>query len=440
MEKCVLGCILLDPSCLLRIAPTLAKDDFYAEPHRTIYAAMLDLLARHVPIDLVTVTSHLQDAGAIEAAGGVGAIAELTEFVPTASHVDEYAAIVASKAYQRRLIHFAYDVQMLAYKADADPSEVRERAEKMLLDMSRGGKSGGMHTLSEILNETYEAMAAAADSADPTSRFVFTGFRDLDNLLGGMEPSDLVILAARPSIGKTALALTIAQRVAEGGKSVGIFSLEMGRQQLARRLLSAEARIDGWKLRANKLSEIEHGEIATAMSTLRDLPLSIFDSSGVSLMELRSQARRMKMERGLDLLVVDYIQLMTSANARDGRTAEVSEISRGMKILARELDVPILCLSQLSRAVETRDSKIPNLSDLRESGSIEQDADTVIFLYRDDYYDPMSTRPGEVDLHLKKNRNGPTGRVTLRFDNKTTSFRDLDALPAPAPSTLPFAA
>lgn len=427
-EKCVLGSILLDPTCLLRISVVLMAKDFYLEAHRHIYGAMLDLMHARTPIDLLTVTNKLEETKLVEAVGGKGAIAELTEFVPTASHADEYAEIVGGKAYQRRLIEFGNDVQTLAFKPDADPTEVRERAETLLLEMGRSRRRSSMMTLGEVLNETYTKIAEAEDATDPNARFIFTGFTDLDMKLGGMEKSDMVVIAARPGMGKTAIALTIARNVANAKKRVGIFSLEMSRQQIARRLLASESGVDGWKLRANRYEKGEQERVTDAIGAIHELPILIFDTSGVSLMELRSHARRAQMEGGLDLLIIDYLQLM-SGRGGDNRATEVSEISRGVKALARELDIPIIALSQLNRAVEGRDSKIPNLSDLKESGSIEQDANMVLMLYRDDYYNEQSLQPGVVEVHIKKNRDGATGKVGLRFDRSTTTFRDI--LPPP---------
>jgi len=424
-EKCVLGSILLDPECITGVSGIIERDDFYVLAHRTIYQAMLDLHRLHTPIDLLTVCNLLEERREITDVGGKGAVAELTEFVPTASHAEEYAEIVHGKAYQRRLIRVGTDISTLAFQPDADPVEVNSRAESILLELRNRDRRLRMDTLAEVFNETYDGLAAAADRNGVTSRFLATGFHDLDAMLAGIERSDLVILAARPAMGKTALAINIGQNIATSGQKVGVFSLEMSKQQLARRILSTAARVDGWKLRAGKLTDDERQRVIDAIERLHALPITIFDRSGVSLQDLRSRARRMKLERGLDFLIIDYLQLMAGNNPHN-RVQEVSEISRGLKVLARELDVPILCLSQLSRGVESRDNKVPNLSDLRESGSIEQDADVVLMLYRDDYYNDRSDRPGEVELHVKKNRNGPTGKVLLRFDRHTTEFRSLD--------------
>jgi len=429
-EKCVLGSILLEPECITLVSEILDRDDFYVVAHRTIYQAMLDLHRRHTPVDLLTVCNLLEERKEIVDVGGKSAIAELTEFVPTASHAEKYAEIVHSKAYQRRLITVGTDISALAFQPDADPAEVNSRAEAILLELRTRDRRLRMETLGDVFNETYDGLAAAADDDGTTSRFLSTGFHDLDTMLAGIERSDLVILAARPSIGKTALAINVAQNIATGGKHVGVFSLEMSKQQLVRRILSTAAKVDGWKLRSGQLSDAERQRVVDAIERLHTLPITIFDRSGLSLADLRTRARRMKLERGLDFLVIDYLQLMAGNNPHN-RVQEVSEMSRGLKTLARELDVPILCLSQLSRGVESRDNKIPNLSDLRESGSIEQDADVVLMLYRDDYYNDRSDRPGEVELHVKKNRNGPTGKVLLRFDRTTTEFRSIDVMHAP---------
>lgn len=427
-EKCVLGCILLDNATLPAVTSILTAEDFYAEAHRAVFTAMIALHQAHVVVDLLTLTAKLEDTGTLDRAGGRSAVAELTEFVPTASHVEEYAAIVYDKATKRRLIHLGSDIAALGFDADADATALREKAEYLVMDLQKRRSRAQADTVGDVVDETYEQLADALESTSGAPRFIYTGFGAVDGLLNGLEPTDLFILAARPAMGKTSLALSIALNVARAGKHVGVFSLEMGRHQLVNRLLSSLSGVDGWKLRAKKLNERELDAVRGAMSQVHGLPLYIVDTSSVTLSELRSRARKLQLERGLDFLVIDYVQLLSAGDGRRGRTEEVSEISRGLKALAKELSVPILALSQLSRAVESRDNKVPNLSDLRESGSLEQDADLVAFIYRDDYYREISDRPGEAELHVRKNRNGPTGKVLLAFDKATTTFRGLDTL------------
>jgi len=425
-EKSVLGSILLDQEAIIRVSELLAKDDFYFDAHRITYAAMLDLYRARRPIDLTTLQARLIERDELTLAGGIAELAALTEFVPTASNAEEYARIVHDHATRRRIIEAGYEIQRLAFDLEAEPQIVRDRSEQLLTDIRRSHARTKIDSLRDLFDAQYERMAAAMEG-EAKSRFIYTGLGELDRMLSGIEPSDLLILAARPAMGKTSCALTIAKNIASKGKNVGIFSLEMSKEQLTNRILSGLSGVDGWKIRAGKLTSSEGDLVAAAMDKWKDLPLYIVDTAGLTALELRSRARRLQAEHGLDFIVVDYLQLMAGTNPNN-RTQEVSEISRSLKALARELTVPILCLSQLSRAVEGRDSKVPNLSDLRESGQIEADADVVMMLYRDDYYRPEeSDRPGEVELHIKKHRNGPTGKVLLMFDAKTTTFRSLDS-------------
>jgi replicative DNA helicase len=439
-EKSVLGSILLDQEALVRVVEILARDDFYFDAHRVTYEAMLDLHRSHRPIDLTTLHARLTDRAELDAAGGISELASLTEYVPTASNAEEYARIIHGHATRRRIIAAGFEIQRLGFEDDAEPDVVRDRSEQLLSEIQRSHVRTKFDSLRDLFNDQYERMAAAMDDeASGTNRFLATGLSDLDRMLSGIEPSDLLILAARPAMGKTSLALTIAANVARRGKSVGIFSLEMSKEQLTNRILSSAAVVDGWKLRAGKLTTLEADNVAAVMERDADLPIYIVDTAGLTALELRSRARRLKATHGLDFIVVDYLQLMAGTNPNN-RVQEVSEISRSLKALARELNVPILCLSQLSRAVEGRDNKVPNLSDLRESGQIEADADVVMMLFRDDYYREDSDRPGEVELHIKKHRNGPTGKVLLMFDAKTTTFRSIDSYHAGHGDSLPDAA
>jgi replicative DNA helicase len=441
-EKCVLGCLILDPDVIATVAASLPRAAFYVDAHRSIYDAILAVHRATRPVDLLTITNQLQEAGHLEAVGGSSAIAELTEFVPTAAHVEEYARIVRDAARKRALIHAGTEIAALGFSTDLDADAAHEEAERLVTAVRSSTTTLRIASIGDVFDQLYDDLATMIEG-DVRSRLVYTGLGDLDRMLGGIEASDLIVLAARPSVGKTALALTIAQNVARSGRVVGLFSLEMSEQQLGRRIVSAETSIDGWKLRAGRLSDQEMDRLRQAMDRQHALPIRIIDSSGVSLADVRAAAREIQRRGGLDLLVIDYLQLMagSAAYARSGnRVQEVSEIARGLKALARELDVPILLLSQLNRGVEGRDNKVPNLADLRESGEIEAAADAVLMLYRDDYYKPDdSDRPGEVEIHVKKHRNGPTGKVVVLFDKATTRFRSIEEHREP-PEQMPLAA
>ncbi len=425
-EKSVLGSLLLDRDAIVKVADLLQDRDFYVEAHRTIYAAVLELYRRHSVVDLLTVTNVLKEGGQLDTVGGASYVAELTESVPTASHITEYAEIVRAKATLRRLIHAGSEIAGLGFDEQTEIAQTLEEAERKLFDVSGSYVKTEFTPIRTILDESYDRLAALHDSGGQSVRGIPTGLSDLDLKLSGLQRSDLVVLAARPSMGKTALALNIAQNVAKSGKTVGIFSLEMSKDQLVERMFCSLIGIDSWKLRTGQLSDDDFSRIGDAMDELAQMQLYIDDTPGASVIELRTKARRLQSEVGLDLIIVDYIQLMRGNNPMN-RVAEMSDISRSLKLVARELNVPLVALSQLNRAVETRDSKIPNLSDLRESGSIEQDADVVMFIYRDDYYNEDSQRPGETDLLIKKHRNGPTGKVVLMFDKQKQQFRTIDS-------------
>jgi len=428
-EQCLLGCLLLDPSTLAAVTATVMRDAFYVDAHRRIFDAIVALDRDHRSIDLVSIADLLRDRGQLDLIGGSSTLAGLAEFVPSAANVSEYASIVHEKAHKRALIHAGTDIAALGFDPDLAAPDAHDRADALLSAARRLAVRTRVDSLGDVLTATYDGIANALDGAPP--RFLHTGLAALDGLLDGIEASDVVVLAARPSVGKTALALTIAQNVAQTCKQLGLFSLEMSKQQLANRLLAASSGVDAAKLRARRLAPAELDTVRDAIDRLHSLPLHIIDTSGVSIADVRSCARTMRQSTGLDFLVIDYLQLMSGSDTRSGRVAEVSEISRGVKALARELDIPILLLSQLNRAVEGRDNKVPNLADLRESGSVEQDADIVLMLYRDDYYREDSEKPGEVEVHIKKHRNGPTGKVLLMFNKHTTRFRSIDAYREP---------
>jgi len=427
-EQSVLGSILIDRDALIEIADFLRPEDFYRQAHARIYTVMVDLSERREPIDIVTVSEALERGGDLEAVGGRSYLGTLSNQTPTAVHAQQYARIVERKAVLRNLIGAAGKIAGIGYEDPAEVQEAIDRAESELFAVSQRRLSAGFSQLKTLLHDAYDRLDYLHAHRGEISG-VRTGFGDLDALTTGLQKSDLVILAARPSVGKTSFALNIAEHAAtRDHKSVGIFSLEMSKEQLVLRLLSSVANIDSQRLRTGFLEELDFARIAPAMNTLSEAPIYIDDTPNITTMELRTKARRLQAETGLDLVIVDYLQLMqSSTTTKDAnRVQEVSEISRGLKALARELKVPVLALSQLSRQPEMRESKEPRLSDLRESGSIEQDADLVMFLWRE------KERSGEdqaadgevVKLKLSKHRNGPTGEVDLWFRKAQTQFEN----------------
>jgi replicative DNA helicase len=426
-EQSVLGSILIDRDAVVEVAEFLRPDDFYRQAHGLIYAAMLDLFERREPIDIVTVAEVLERGDQLEQIGGRSYLSSLSNQTPTAVHAVQYARIVERKAVLRNLIGAAGRIAGIGYEDPAEVQEAIDRAETELFAVSQRRFDAGFSQLRELLHSAYDRLDYLHAHRGEISG-VRTGFNDLDALTTGLQKSDLIVLAARPSVGKTSLALNIAEHAAVRDKrNVGIFSLEMSKEQLVLRLLSSVATIDSQRLRTGFLEEMDFARIAPAMNALSEAPVFIDDTPNISTMELRTKARRLQAEAGLDLVIVDYLQLMqATTTSRDAnRVQEVSEISRGLKALARELSVPVIALSQLSRQPEMRESKEPRLSDLRESGAIEQDADLVLFLWRD------KERAGEegesdgevVNLKLAKHRNGPTGEVKLWFKKSQTRFQ-----------------
>ena len=416
-EASVIGGILLDGSeAMVKVADIVSAADFYKEAHKIIYQAILELVEKHSPVDLLTVSNRLDEKGYLESIGGSSYLTSLVSAVPTASHVRHYAEIVSRKATLRRLIQ----------EEGEDLDQVLDQAESVVFSVSSKHQKEAFASLKNVLTESFDRIDELhKDKAK--LRGLPTGFTDLDrNVLAGLQASDLIVVAARPSMGKTSFALNVAKYVAtEQGKGVGVFSLETSKEQLVDRLLSAEARVDSWKLRTGNLSDEDFPKIGQAMATLSEAPIYIDDSPMINVMEMRAKARRLQAESGLGLIVVDYLQLM-HGRGLDNRVQEISEISRGLKGLARELGVPVIALSQLSRAVEARPDKRPLLSDLRESGSIEQDADVVIFIYRDDYYHRDSEQKNIAEILVRKHRNGPVGEIELYFQPEYTEFRNLD--------------
>jgi replicative DNA helicase len=425
-EMSVLGSCLIDPDAIIKIADKLKPEDFYKEAHGKIYAAMLELYERREPIDVLAVTNKLKEQNTLEEVGGAATVTSLAAAVPTAGHVMHYAQIVQRKATLRRLISVAAEITTLGFEEDADVEETLDKAEQKLFSISQKYLRPQFAPIKKVLEETF-ARIDELHRGEGSLRGIPTGFRDLDNYLAGLQRSDLIILASRPSLGKTTLALDIARHVAVEEKvPVGIFSLEMSKEQLVDRLLCAQARVDLWRMRTGKLSaegeNDDFSRIGVAMGVLSEAPIYIDDSATNNVMEMRTLARRLQAEHGVGLIIIDYLQLMAGSRAWEGRVQEVSEISRALKNLARELNIPVLALSQLSRAVESRSPQIPRLADLRESGSIEQDADVVLFIYREDKEKPDTERQNIADIVIAKHRNGPTGSVELYFDEEIVSF------------------
>ncbi|MBI5413825.1 replicative DNA helicase [Candidatus Peregrinibacteria bacterium] len=429
-EKATLGSLLLNKDAIIKVADFLKPEDFYYNQHASIYQGMLDLFAKHMPIDLKLLAAFLEDHGQLDAAGGASYLAELTMEVPTATHVLQYALVVKNKSTLRRIIAAGDKIVGLGYDETAELEALLEEAEKSLFSVSQTFVKDKFVHVKDILAQTYEKIS---DLHDPETKNKFiglpTGFRSLDSILSGLQQTDLVIIAARPAMGKTAFALNIGQNVARHGKSVGIISLEMSKEQLVERMFCAMLGVDSWKMRTGKLSDEDFARIGNVMDDLSQVKIFIDDSSVSGIVELRTKARRLKAENGLDVLIVDYLQMMSSgakSNYQVNRVQEISEITRALKNLARELRIPVIALSQLSRAVEGRPSKIPQLSDLRESGSIEQDADVVLMMYREDYYEEDTERKGITDLYIRKHRNGPTGHVELMFEKEKMRFLDIE--------------
>lgn len=429
-ERAVLGAILLDPDAIVKVSDFLMPLDFYDPVCRIIFQAMHDLYQRHEPIDFVTVSHKLVDTKEIQNIGGAAFLAELAANIPTSSHIYQYGQIVKAKAVHRRIIEAGQKIAGLGYEEDRNVTEILEEVEQTVFRITNTFLKEKFLHIRDILNARYDRFAEMHEAKDESVvKGVPTGYRSLDVKLSGLQPSDLVIIAARPSMGKTSLALNIAQNAAiRFHKTVGVFSLEMSKEQLVDRLFASMLGVDSWKLQRGKLDDSDFQNMGPIMDELNKANIFIDDSVASSLPELRAKARRLQMEHGLDLLIIDYLQLMSTGNMQytGNRVQEISEISRSLKQLGRELHVPILALSQLSRAVETRPGNIPQLSDLRDSGSIEQDADVVMMMYREDYYEEDSDRPGVTDIYIRKHRNGPTGRVELLFKREQMRFYDID--------------
>ncbi|MRH44383.1 replicative DNA helicase [Aquibacillus halophilus] len=426
-EQAVLGAVFLEPEALSNASELLIPTDFYRASHQRIFGVMMSLSDKGDPIDLVTVTTALANERVLDEIGGVSYLSDLANSVPTAANIVYYSRIVEEKALLRRLIRTATDIVTDGFTKEDEVEEVLNDAEKNILEVSHRKNSGAFKNIKDVLIDVYDNIEQLHhNDLDVTG--VPTGFRDLDKITSGFQRNDLIIVAARPSVGKTAFALNIAQNVAiKTDENVAIFSLEMGADQLVARMLCAEGNIDAQRLRTGNLQSEDWGKLTMAMGSLSNAGIFIDDTPGIRVNEIRSKCRRLKQEHGLGMILIDYMQLIQgSANSKENRQQEVSEISRSLKGLARELNVPLVALSQLSRGVESRQDKRPMMSDLRESGSIEQDADIVGFLYRDDYYDKESEKQNIIEIILAKQRNGPVGTVELAFVKEYNKFVDLD--------------
>lgn len=421
-EQAVIGSLMIDKAAIVKAIEILRPDSFYRDAHRFIFESILELFDKGEPVDMVTVTEVLRKSGRLDAVGGAVYITDLLNSVPTAANIEYHANIVEEKAVLRRLIDAGTNMVQEAFEQPHDVDGVLDRAEKKVFDIALKRVREGFHKIDDILKKVLDKIDKLYGKKEPITG-ISSGYPDLDNLTAGFQNSDLIILAARPAVGKTALALNIAQNVAiRHNIPVAIFSLEMSKDQLAQRMLCSEAEIDAQRLKTASLPDAGWKKLTRALSRLSEAPLYIDDTAAVTSMEIRAKARRLKIEKGLGMVIIDYLQLMSGKKAVDNRVQEISEIARSLKTLARELDIPVIAISQLSRAVEQRTDRIPRLSDLRESGEIEQTADVVIFIHRDDYYNPASEKGNIAEVIIAKQRNGPVGTVELVFRKDIARF------------------
>ncbi len=429
-ERSVLGALMLDKDSIIKVANLIRIGDFYKDDHNMIYEAMVELYEQREPIDLLSLSNRLEEKGQLEKVGGSSYLTSLVNSVPSSSNITHYAKVVQKKSTLRKLINTASEIVELGYKEAEDVEKILDEAEQKLFGVSQKYIKQDFVPIKSILEAAFDRIDEL-HKGDHKLRGIPSGFPDLDNILAGFQKSDLVILAARPSIGKTSLALDLARQVAVQQKvPVGIFSLEMSSDQLIDRMLSAQSGVDLWRLRTGRLksgdTDDDFQRIGEAMGILSEAPIFIDDAGSANVMEMRTMARRLQAEHNVGLIIIDYLQLMEGRSGGDSRVNEISEISRALKQLARELNIPIIALSQLSRAVESRSPQIPKLSDLRESGSIEQDADIVMFLYREDREKPDTPNKNIVEVHIAKHRNGPVGRISMYFNEGVTSFKSLE--------------
>ena len=426
-EQAVLGSVLIDPESIHKVMAMLKGEDFFSERHRWIWEAALAIGERHQPVDYVALVDELERQRQLDEIGGSGYIASLINSVPTAAHIESYATIVERTATLRRLIGAAGEIAAMAYKDEGELDDIIDRSEQAIFSISQRKLQKDLIPISTFLNRVHNDVDYMQEHH---GEFVGvpTGFSALDKMLGGLQASDLIIIAGRPSIGKTSFALNIAQHAATHlpRKTIALFSLEMAGEQIVQRLIANMTGIDGQRLRLGQVFDDEYDRMMEAIGRLSEAPIYIDDTPATSPNEIRSKSRRLFAERGLDVIVIDYLQLIRTSARTENRVQEIANITRSLKALARELKVPLVALSQLSRAVESRPDKRPQLSDLRESGSIEQDADVVMFLYRDDAYDKMTERPNIAEIIVAKHRNGPTGGVELHFNRAQSRFADLE--------------
>ena len=429
-EQSILGSLMLSKEAIIKIADMVKPKDFYHPAHETIYETIIDLYENREPIDILSLSNRLKEKGKLEEIGGQSYLTTLVNSVPTAAHIDHYGKIVQKKSTLRRLIDAASQIVNLGYDEEKEADVLLDQAEQKIFNVSQNYLHQDFSPIKPILEEAFDRIDEVHKNKGKL-RGLPTGFYELDNILAGLQNSNLIILAARPSLGKTSLAMDIARNVATREKiPVGIFSLEMSQEELIDRLLCSQANIDLWKLRTGRLSSEgendDFSRIGQAMGALSEAPIFIDDAASSSVMEMRTMARRLQAEHGLGLIIVDYIQMMKSQSSIENRVQEISEISRSLKSLARELKIPVLALSQLSRAIESREGQFPRLSDLRESGSIEQDADVVLFIYREDKVKKDVEQKNVADIVIAKHRNGPVGQVKLYFNENYASFRNLE--------------
>lgn len=429
-EMSVLGSLMLDKDAIIKVADFLRPEDFYYKKHEDIYRTIEELFSQGEPIDMISVSSKLKAKNLLEKIGGAAYLTELINVVPTASHIITYGKIVQKKRILRDLISAGQDISLSGYEEEKESEDLLDNAERRIFEITQKSMTQTFTSIKPCLKEAFERMEKISNK-EGKLRGVSTGFYELDNYLSGLQNSDLVILAARPSMGKSSLALDIAKNVAlKENKPIGFFSLEMSNDQLVDRMISSEANVDAWKIRQGTLSssgeDNDFIKIQHALGTLSDAPIFINDTSSITVLQMRAMARRLKSQHGLGLIVIDYLQLIEPSNKNIGSVQQITEISRQLKGLARELNVPVLALSQLSRAVEQRTPSIPKLSDLRDSGSIEQDADVVLFIYREEVYRKETPKKGIAEIIIAKHRNGPIGKLELFFDNSKSSFRNLE--------------
>ena len=423
-EQSILGSIILDKEAIITVAETIQPMDFYKEAHKIIYESMLKLNSNNEPIDLITLIEELRKEGHLDSIGGISYLTSLSTIVPTTSNVKYYANIVKEKSVMRQLIKASNEIINLGYDASTDVQEILDKAEKNIFDISQEKSGDDIQPINVVLQDTFEMIEKlCTDKSEVTG--ITTGFADLNKKINGLQRTDLILLAARPAMGKTAFSLNLVQNAAlKGDASVAVFSLEMSKEQLVQRMLSAQSNVELSKIKTGNLGESDWPRIIDGMAVLSEAKIFIDDTPGIKISEIRSKCRRLKMEKGLDLILIDYLQLMEGEGKNENRQQEIAKISRSLKILAKELDCPVVALSQLSRSPELRKDHRPILSDLRESGSIEQDADIVMFLYRDEYYHDDSEKKNIGEVIIAKNRHGETGNVELVWFGQVQKFAD----------------